>query len=35
MDEGITRLSVTIAGSEITFETGRVAKQAGGAATLT
>ena len=31
MTEGITRLSVTIAGSEISFETGRVAKQAGGA----
>jgi polyribonucleotide nucleotidyltransferase len=31
MNEGITRLSVTIAGSEISFETGRIAKQAGGA----
>src|SRR6202162_2276352 len=27
----VTRLSVEIAGSEITFETGRIAKQAGGA----
>ncbi len=31
MSNGITRLSATIAGSEISFETGRVAKQAGGA----
>jgi polyribonucleotide nucleotidyltransferase len=31
MTDGITRLSVTIAGSEISFETGRIAKQAGGA----
>src|SRR5271165_6972671 len=29
--EGMTRLSVEIAGSEISFETGRIAKQAGGA----
>src|SRR5579864_8448741 len=29
--EGVTRLSVEIAGSEISFETGRIAKQAGGA----
>jgi polyribonucleotide nucleotidyltransferase len=29
--KGITRLSVEIAGSEISFETGRIAKQAGGA----
>ncbi|MGA2470814.1 MAG: polyribonucleotide nucleotidyltransferase [Solirubrobacteraceae bacterium] len=29
--KGITRLSVDIAGSEISFETGRIAKQAGGA----
>src|SRR5271157_6028727 len=29
--EAMTRLSVQIAGSEITFETGRIAKQAGGA----
>jgi polyribonucleotide nucleotidyltransferase len=28
---GMTRLSVSIAGSEISFETGRIAKQAGGA----
>ncbi len=28
---GMTRLSATIAGSEISFETGRIAKQAGGA----
>jgi polyribonucleotide nucleotidyltransferase len=34
MSEGITRLSVTIAGSEISFETGRVAKQAGGAVVI-
>src|ERR1700686_3868435 len=27
----VTRLSVEIAGSEISFETGRIAKQAGGA----
>jgi len=31
MSDGMTRLSVTIAGSEISFETGRIAKQAGGA----
>ncbi|HEY5390409.1 MAG TPA: polyribonucleotide nucleotidyltransferase [Solirubrobacteraceae bacterium] len=29
--DAVTRLSVDIAGSEITFETGRIAKQAGGA----
>jgi polyribonucleotide nucleotidyltransferase len=29
--DGMTRLSVSIAGSEISFETGRIAKQAGGA----
>jgi polyribonucleotide nucleotidyltransferase len=29
--DGITRLSASIAGSEISFETGRIAKQAGGA----
>ena len=29
--EAVTRLSVEIAGSEISFETGRIAKQAGGA----
>jgi polyribonucleotide nucleotidyltransferase len=29
--EAVTRLSVDIAGSEISFETGRIAKQAGGA----
>src|SRR4026207_250767 len=30
-DGSITRVSVEIAGSEITFETGRMARQAGGA----
>src|ERR687890_1998266 len=30
-DGSVTRVSVEIAGSEITFETGRMAKQAGGA----
>src|SRR5277367_2187021 len=29
--DGVTRISVEIAGSEISFETGRIAKQAGGA----
>ncbi len=32
--DGITRLSVTIAGNEISFETGRMAKQAGGAVVI-
>ena len=31
MSSEVTRLSVEIAGSEISFETGRIAKQAGGA----
>jgi polyribonucleotide nucleotidyltransferase len=31
MSDGVTRVSVEIAGSEISFETGRMAKQASGA----
>src|ERR1700709_2313493 len=35
MSTAETRLSVEIAGSEISFETGRIAKQAGGAVVVT